>query len=226
MGCGASKQGCYGENRPKELGKCAACSSEVRWSWLRTKTLFSYSELRTLLKVFQNAATTTSSQQPGGGSDKLGSPNIKKTEARAISSRPPLSTSRQARAPSSSVALGDASKLARMNKAQFMAVCDTDDIFRLSEVVGTFGSRLFDVFDEDGDGRLTFEDFALGLSKLLKVCGGSNQALYCQKGCGLWLFCFDVSVIDVPKCFAVYTRSVCVRVFDSLFWCPLSWPSA
>lgn len=68
-----------------------------------------------------------------------------------------------------------------MKKAQFLAACDADDTFRLSEVVGTFGSRLFDVFDENGDGRLSFEDFALGLSKLLKV--GAHEAMHCRKGC-------------------------------------------
>ncbi|CAM9420668.1 unnamed protein product, partial [Ectocarpus sp. 8 AP-2014] len=38
----------------------------------------------------------------------------------------------------------------------------------LSEVVGAFGSRLFDVLDASGVGFLDFETFVLGLSKLLK----------------------------------------------------------
>lgn len=168
MGCGGSKRGCCGENRPEELGKCAAVSPEVRWSWLRGHTLFTFSELRTVLKVFHEATSSeltqlgklppTSSTPRGGGGGGGGSGQaIGKSSLWA-----PLS--------SSHVRSGASSPAARMmDKAQFLALCDSDKTFRLSVVVGAFGSRLFDVLDEDGDGRLGFEAFALGLSKLLKV---------------------------------------------------------
>lgn len=172
MGCGGSKRGCCGENRLEELGKCATASPEVRWSWLRGHTLFTYSELRTVLKVFQAATSPELTQQqlgklptptpsaPGGGSGG-GGPGQASIRSPLW---PPLSSSHVKSAGSS------CSPAARMmDKAQFLALCDSDETFRLSVVVGAFGSRLFDVLDGDGDGRLGFEAFALGLSKLLKV---------------------------------------------------------
>lgn len=167
MGCGSSKRGCCAENRPEELGKCAAVSPEVRWSWLRGHTLFTFSELRTVLKVFQAATSSeltqlgklpppTSSTARGGGGGGPGQA-ISRSSLWA-----PLSSSHVKSGASSPAAT-------MMDKAQFLALCDSDETFRLSMVVGAFGSRLFDVLDEDGDGRLGFEAFALGLSKLLKV---------------------------------------------------------
>lgn len=169
MGCGGSKRGCCGENRPEELGKCAAVSPEVRWSWLRGHTLFTFSELRTALKVFQEATSSEltqlgklpppTSSTPGDGGGGGGGPG-----------QPIGRSSLWAPLSSSHVRSGASSPAARtMDKAQFLALCDSDETFRLSVVVGAFGSRLFDVLDEDGDGRLGFEAFALGLSKLLKV---------------------------------------------------------
>lgn len=149
MGCRASKQGCCGENRPEELGKCAAVSPDVRWAWLRGRTLFTFYELRMLLKLFK--AATYVSAQPG-------------------KSLAPFATMNEARPSELSADVKPGSQLlSTMDKAQFLSLCDSDETFRLSEVVGAFGSRLFDVLDEAGKGGLTFETFALGLSKLLKV---------------------------------------------------------
>lgn len=175
MGCGGSKRGgCCGENRPEELVKCAAYSSEVRWSWLRGHALFTFSELRTVLKVFREATSTELTQQHlgklppppsstrggGGGISGGGGPDGQAGSRPSIWA--PLSACHVKSAASSSPAM-------MMDKAQFLSLCDSDETFRLSVVVGAFGSRLFDVLDEDGDGRLGFEAFTLGLSKLLKV---------------------------------------------------------
>ena len=162
MGCNASTyMGSIAENRTEELGKCATFSSQVRWSWLRGHTSFTFAELRNLLKLFQGAI-----------SESLDSPSERTA---------PMSTAGGTRAPSYSLSGSgcdiDAGSiigkrqglLMTMTKAQFLAVCEWDEALRLS--VGAFSSRLFDVLDEDGDGRLDFEDFATGLSKLLKVRG-------------------------------------------------------
>lgn len=186
MGCGGSKRGCCGENRPEELGKCAAVSPEVRWSWLRGHTLFTFSELRTVRKVFQEATSSeltqlgklppTSSTPRGGGGGGPGQATSKSSLWAPMSSP--------------HVKSGSSSPAARMmDKAQFLALCDSDETFRLSVVVGAFGSRLFDVLDKDGDGRLGFEAFALGLSKLLKV----RPALVCCCCCLFVFFAFLIS---------------------------------
>lgn len=160
MGCNASVQmSNIAENRTEELRRCAVFSSEVRWSWLRSHTSFTFAELRNLMKLFQGAISE-SFDSPSG-----------RTAA--------MSTAGETRATSYSLSgsgcgIGAGSILGRrqefmetMTKAQFLAVCGWDEALRLS--VGDFSSRLFDVLDEDGDGRLGFEDFAMGLNKLLKV---------------------------------------------------------
>lgn len=185
MGCAASKQGgCgCGENRPKELGICAAVSTDVRWSWLRGRTLFTFAELRALLKLYRAA---TSSTQLGGGavvndnndggtsitavSNNISNNNRKdvaRYAAPAITTAPSFSTTEAGSCTSEGGCAGEV--VGAMTKERFLAVCKSDDApFRLSEVVGGFGSRLFDIFS-DGNGILDFEDFALGMSKLLKV---------------------------------------------------------
>lgn len=151
MGCQGSKQiGSAGKNEPEELANCAAVSAEVRWSWLRGRTLFSFAELRELLKLFQAAAAETA-----------GGP----IEGHRLWKSPP--------APICGVEIRGRVKAlspGMVDKTQFLVLCEMNDAFRLSEVVGAFGSRLFDVLDDDGDGLLSFETFAVGLSKLLKVC--------------------------------------------------------
>lgn len=170
MGCAASKDGCLGENRPKELGRCAAVSSDVRWSWLRGRTLFTFSELRSLLKLYRAAVND--------GTDEEGSLHTHVlddgcTSSNAVAAAPaPSFPTKDARGYSVSSLLSRTSTdgLGMMSKEQFLAACHADEAFRLPEVVGAFRSRLFDVLDENGDGKLSFEDFALGMSKLLKVC--------------------------------------------------------
>lgn len=147
MGCQASRQGSLGgENRPQELAKCAEVSADVRWAWLRSRTLFTFPEIRSLLQAFVKIASSSGEQ--------LGAPKA-----------PICSVEIKGRG--SSLA---SSKTVLMDKAQFLSFCDSDDRFCVSEVVGAFASRLFDVLDSDGDGYLNFEAFTLGLSKLLKVC--------------------------------------------------------
>lgn len=175
MGCSSSKRGCCGENRPEELGKCASFSPDVRWSWLRGRTLFSFSELRALLKVFHDA---TSSQ---GETTTLEAVSTAAGDTTSSSPMAPVSCTHEARVGSAALwpvgggagggAKGQSAAAAvTMDKAQFVAVCESSEAIRVS--VGAFGARLFDVLDEDGDGLIGFEDFAQGLSKLLKV-GGS-----------------------------------------------------
>lgn len=210
MGCSAStdKGGAwFGENRPKEIDKCTAVSPEVRWTWLRERTLFTFCELRSLLKIYQTAtmfrdnshtllgaghkqgqlvttpdedddtlvrrtSITTKAPTTGGGGG--GGGNVVLHEAS-------ISTTADARAPSSLCSTVIASSQGssssrtsressdRMDKMQFLAACRADEGFRLSEVVGGFGSRLFDVLDDSGRGTLSFEEFTLGMSKLLRV---------------------------------------------------------
>lgn len=211
MGCTASTDNggaWFGENRPRELDKCRAVSSEVRWPWLRDHTRFTFCELRSLLKIYQTAtmlndnshtfvgaghkrrqlittppdrdetfvrrtSTTAKSPAAGGfGGARGGSTVVHEA---------PISTASDARAPSSLcstlVASSQSSSSSRtsregsdgMDKAQFLAACRADEGFRLPEVVGGFGSRLFDVLDESGRGTLSFEEFTLGMSKLLRV---------------------------------------------------------
>lgn len=159
MGCHASKQSSLsGEIRSEELAKCAAVSGEVRWVWLRSRSLFTFGELRSLFKQFQAALRTSPlpQQQPGElqYQDLLG----------ALQPAPVCSVEAvKGGAPS----CGSSGSV--MSKTQFLSLCESSDAFRLSEVVGAFGSRLFDVLDANGVGFLEFETFVLGLSKLLKV---------------------------------------------------------
>lgn len=156
MGCQTSKQASVpGENRPQELAKCAAVSEDVRWAWLRSRTLFTFAEIRSLLQAFVKTASSELPLQ-----QQLG------TSASASVSKAPICSVEIKGKGSSSAPM----KTLLMDKAQFLSFCDFNNIFRVSEVVGAFASRLFDVLDDDGDGYLNFETFALGLSKLLKVC--------------------------------------------------------
>ncbi|CAM9377366.1 unnamed protein product [Ectocarpus fasciculatus] len=161
MGCQASKQASLsGEIRSEELAKCAAVSGEVRWVWLRSRSLFSFGELRSLFKQYQ-AALLSPQQQPGElqYQDLLGA-----SQPAPVCS---VEAIKGGAAPSCGGGGGGAPGSA-MSKAQFLSLCESSDAFRLSEVVGAFGSRLFDVLDANGVGFLEFETFVLGLSKLLK----------------------------------------------------------
>lgn len=153
MGCQSSKQArLVDENRPQELAKCAAVSEDVRWAWLRSRTLFSFAEIRSLLQAFEKTAAASElplEQQLGTSAPKAPICSVE-IKGKGSSAAP--------------------AKTALMDKTQFLSFCDSNGSFRVSEVVGAFASRLFDVLDEDGDGYLNFEAFALGLSKLLKVC--------------------------------------------------------
>lgn len=190
MGCAASKQSCLAENRPQELVECTAMSPDVRWSWLRRRTLFTFGELRSLLKLYQGAIVTVSvASGTRNRSDLLERKNQEFSPAKTGASdvtvvdspglavggetgAAPSFTTRVTRGSSLSSLLSRASSpeaVGLMSKEQFLAACDTDELFGLPEVVGTFGSRLFDVLDGNGDGKLTFEDFAEGMSTLLKV---------------------------------------------------------
>ena len=222
MGCGGSKRGgCCGENRPEELAKCAACSPDVRWSWLRGHTLFTFSELRTVLKVFREATSTELTQQHlgklppppsstrgggGGGDSECASGGVVGPDGDA-SRRPslwaPLSAYHVKSAASSPPAM-------MMDKAQFLLLCDSDETFRLSVVVGAFGSRLFDVLDKDGDGRLGFEAFALGLSKLLKVRRMYSSTSSSRSS--IHRFC--LAVVRLPAC-VLLRLPACVLLIDS-----------
>ncbi|CAM9123536.1 unnamed protein product [Ectocarpus sp. 12 AP-2014] len=162
MGCHASKKASLsGEIRSEELAKCAAVSGEVRWVWLRSRSLFSFAELRSLFKQFQVALRASSQQQQQPG-------ELQCHDLLGTASQPAPVCSVEATkggdgAPSCGGAPGSA-----MSKAQFLSLCESSDAFRLSEVVGAFGSRLFDVLDASGVGFLDFETLVLGLSKLLK----------------------------------------------------------
>lgn len=151
------------------MAKCAALSSEVRWSWLRGRTLFSFSELRTLLRIFLGATTTTSSDNPHRQLNGISS--TISTMGMSLLPAPSSTTSETTRLPSPSSSEHKVSSLGMMDKAQFLSMCESknEHVFCLSQVVGAFGSRLFDVLDGDGDGKLGFDTFAIGLSKLLKV---------------------------------------------------------
>lgn len=153
MGCQASKRATSGgENRPQELSKCAAVSADVRWAWLRSRTLFTFAEIRSLMQAFVKTAAPASElplEQLGTSAPKAPICSVE------IKGKGPWSVP---------------TKTVLMDKAQFLSFCDSNDTFRVSEVVGAFASRLFDILDDDGDGYLNFETFALGLSKLLKVC--------------------------------------------------------
>eukprot|EP00903_Cladosiphon_okamuranus_P015901 g14686.t1 len=150
MGCQSSKQATLvGENRPQELAKCAALSGDVRWAWLRSRSLFTFAEIRALWLVFVKCASSeTRLEQLGTSAPKA---PICSVESKWKGSSP-----------------AQPARTVLMDKAQFLSFCDSSDNFGVSEVVGIFGSRLFDVLDDDGDGYLNFETFALGLSKLLK----------------------------------------------------------
>ena len=150
MGCQSSKQASLGgEDRPMELGKCAAVSEDVRWAWLRSRTLFTFAEIRALWRAFvKTASSELPLEQLGTSAPKAPICSVE-SKGRGSSSAP--------------------TKALLMDKAQFLLFCDSNDKIRVSEVVGAFASRLFDVLDDDGDGYLNFETFALGLSKLLKV---------------------------------------------------------
>lgn len=174
MGCQASRQaGTSGENRPEELAKCAALSADVRWSWLRGHSLFSFPELRSLFNIFTSAVTaasTTVPQQQIVGSAPICSVEMDNNSNTNKRNRGRRSSTMRKR---SKEEQGGVHQLLMMDKAQFLSLCEDSSndtlLYRLGEVVGAFGSRLFDVLDEDGDGLLAFETFALGLSKLLKV---------------------------------------------------------
>lgn len=159
MGCQSSKQASLvGENRPQELAKCAAVSEDVRWSWLRSRTLFTFAEIRALWQAFvKTASSETRLEQLGTSAPKAPICSVE-SKGKGSSSAPPAKT-------------------LLMDKAQFLRFCDSNDKFRVSEVVGAFASRLFDVLDDDGDGYVNFETIALGLSKLLKVCVLSTAQL-------------------------------------------------
>lgn len=164
MGCHASKQASLsGEIRSEELAKCAAVSGEVRWVWLRSRSLFSFAELRSLFKQFQAALRASAQQQQQPRElhyhDLLG----------AASQAAPVCSVEAIKGGGGAPSCGGAPGSA-MSKAQFLSLCESSDAFRLSEVVGAFGSRLFDVLDASGVGFLDIETFVLGLSKLLKVC--------------------------------------------------------
>lgn len=161
MGCTASQPTCRVENRPKELDKCAALSSDVRWAWLRGRTLFTFVELRTLLKLYQVATATSDDIAVVGSYEQQSDREL----AGPFTAAPSFTTTEGDESLS-----GRDSIVGTMSKEQFLAACQRDETFRLSEVVGTFGPRLFDVLDKDGDGKLDFEDFIVGMSKLLKVC--------------------------------------------------------
>lgn len=164
MGCTASHNETEydPEKRICELDKCSSVSCEVRWAWLQGKTLFTFAELRMLLKLYQSATA--------GVYDNL----VVATDERHCD---PEAAGPYTAAPSFTTTEGGDSLpeqeyvIGTMNKRQFLAACKTDGAFRLPEVVGHFGSRLFDILDRDGDGALDFEDFAIGMSKLLKVRG-------------------------------------------------------
>ncbi len=163
MGCSGSKAAARssGEDRPEELAKCASVSSEVRWSWLRGRTLFTFAELRSLFKTFDAAAASS----PHAGAELV----RRQLGGESAAAPAPISSVQAGRGGGGS---GGGGKLAMMDKAQFLSVCDEESgtsLFRLAEVAGAFAPRLFDVLDEDGDGLLSFETFAQGLSKLLKV---------------------------------------------------------
>lgn len=194
MGCQASKTTrTSGENRPDELAKCAVVSQDVRWSWLRGRSLFNFPELRSLYNIFTAAVTTPVPQQqqqqlqppqpqPQQQLGKSPAPicSVEMSNNSINNNSSKSSKNKNSRSKRSSTTTKKKSKageevqqLIMMDKAQFLSLCEDSSndtlLFRLGEVVGAFGSRLFDVLDEDGDGLLAFETFALGLSKLLKV---------------------------------------------------------
>lgn len=163
MGCTASRthdQATPLEDRPKELDKCASVSSNVRWAWLRGRTLFTFAELRVILKLYQTATASGDDMVVVGTNEEPSDPELSAPYTAA-----PSFTTTEA---DDSIS-GKESSAGPMSKRQFLAACKLDEAFRLSEAVGTFGSRLFDVLDRNGNGEVEFEDFAIGMSTLLKV---------------------------------------------------------
>lgn len=182
MGCQASRNASTsGENRADELAKCAAVSADVRWSWLRGRSLFNFTELRSLFSIFKAAVgvkPTFQRQQQQQQLGTFGIAPIYSVETDSSNNRrskrsPTATKKRKGEGGEDGEGVQEPIVMMMMGKAQFLSLCEGSSndalLFRLGEVVGAFGSRLFDVLDEDGDGFLAFETFALGLSKLLKV---------------------------------------------------------
>lgn len=141
--------------------------------------MFAFSELRSLLKLYQaavNGGTSDTQEEGTPVEDGLERSHVDDTcvtsSNTATGALAPSVTVKDMRGYSVSSLLSKAStdNLGMMNKEQFLTACHADEAFRLPEVVGGFGPRLFDVLDENGDGKLSFEEFALGMSRLLKVC--------------------------------------------------------
>ncbi|CAM9362389.1 unnamed protein product [Discosporangium mesarthrocarpum] len=95
-----------------------------------------------------------------------------------------------------------------MRRDQFLGACASGGSLGLSEVVGHFGSRLFDMIDTDGDGLLCFKEFVVGLSHLLKGAESERLKLsfkaYNLGGEGKWVTLEDMTSVLACSSEVVY----------------------
>ncbi|CAM9668429.1 unnamed protein product [Choristocarpus tenellus] len=193
------RMGKFRQKQCNELKACLSVSPTLDWAKLYRVTSFSFCELRGLYELF-------------------------KTLGEKPMVAPCASTAFE-----TTVCLKNNGSMSQgIQRHQFLAACELGGLLGLSEVVGHFGSRLFTIFDTDGDGILGFKDFVCGLNHLLK--GPESEKLkltfkaYNLNGKGKWVTLEDMTSVLACASEAAYpTLLKFIQEQERAVWGSGSW---